>query len=239
MVEDHANPVFDWFANQHVPGSRDAFLEQAGPILASLVRPGDRVLDLCCGAGAISFFLEDLGAEVTAIDQASGLIAMARAEAAKRGSRVAFVEDDVLTGALGDGRYALAVCLGNAVLDFPPAAFPRFGDRVRRALQADGRLALEYHDGVVRLLDMREPAEVTEQGATGPVRRVFRTYDPERGGYEQEYRNLVTGEVFDYTGYVYTGPVIRALLGATFDFERSTRLSERSFLDVFAVREAP
>lgn len=49
----------------------------------------------------------------------------------------------------------------------------------------------------------------------------------------------MTGEVLDYTGYLYTGPVIRALLAATFDFERSARLSERSFLDVFAVREAP
>jgi len=233
MTSDECIPVFDWFSNQFTVEARAGFLEQFGSVLTSLFQPGDRVLDLCCGAGAIAHFLEDQGAHVTGIDFAPTLISMARTEAARRGSQTTFIQGNVLTIALGSEEYDLAVCLGNAVLDFPHQSFRRFRDSVHRALKPGGRFAVGYRDGVLRVLAMREPANVIEEGAEGPIERRFKEYDPVRGAFVSEYRHLVTGQVYEATGYVYTGPVLRLLLEAEFDFDRSIRLGEGSFLDLY------
>jgi ubiquinone/menaquinone biosynthesis C-methylase UbiE len=233
MTQEHSIPVFDWFSNQQTLEARSDFVEQAGPVLASLFQPGDRVLDLCCGAGAVAFFLEEQGANVTGIDLAPGLIAMARDEAAKRCSRITFIRGNVLTDPLGSEKYDLAVCLGNALLDFPHQDSFRFRDKVYRALKPEARFVVGYRDGVLRVMTMSVPKEVIEEGAEGQILRRFKEYDPARGAYVSEYRHLVTGEVYEATGYVYTGPLIRLLLEAGFDFDRSLRLSEGNFLDVF------
>jgi len=233
MTQDESIPVFDWFSNQHTIEARAEFVEEIGSVLTALFQPGDRVLDLCCGAGAIAFFFEDQGADVTAIDFAPSLIAMAREEATKRRSRITFIQGNVLTSPLGNEEYDLAVCLGNAISDFPHQDFSRFRDRVYQALKPEGRFAVEYHDGVLRVMTMSEPKVVIEEGAEGQIERHYKEYDPTRGACMAEYRHLVTGQVYEATGYVYTGPMMRVLLGVGFDFDRSSRLREGSFLDLF------
>ena len=233
MTQDKSIPVFDWFSNQHTIEARAEFVEQIGSVLTSLFQPGDRVLDLCCGAGAIAFFFKDQGANVTGIDLAPGLIAMAREEATKRRSRITFIQGNVLTGSLGNEEYDLAVCLGNAISDFPHQDFSRFRDRVYQALKPEGRFAVEYTDGVLRVMTMSEPKKVIEEGAEGQIERRFKEYDPARGAFMADYRHLGTGQVYEATCYLYTGPMMRVLLEVGFDFDRSIRLSKSSFLDVF------
>ena len=236
MTRDAVPKIFGWFLNQQALAERADFVERVGPELTPLFAPGDRVLDLGCGAGAVAFFLEEKGAEVTGIDLTPGYVAMARDEAARRGSRATFALGDVIAGPLGDGDYDLALCLGNVVLDFPPADFHRFRDGVHRALKAGGRLVIGHQDGLLRMKSMSEPAEVVEESAAGPIRRRFVEYDPERGVYVCEYTNLTTGETVEGAGYIYTGPLIRALLAPAFDRERSVRLDALRFLDVFIRR---
>ena len=50
-----------------------------------------------------------------------------------------------------------------------------------------------------------------------------------------EYRHLSSNETYDYMGYIYTGPLIRIVLEARFEFERSIQL-EKSFMDVYVKR---
>ena len=236
MTQDQVVPVFEWFANQFTVAERADFLEAYGPVLASLFRPGEQVLDLGCGAGAIAFYLAEQGARVTGIDLAPALIAMAREEAARRGAPTTFRVGNVLADPLGDEEYECVICLGNVILDFPHEDFPRFRDRVHQALKPGGHLALGYRDGVMRVLDMREPEEVIEDGAEGQIQRRFKAYDPARGAFVMEYRHLVTGQVHEPTGYVYTGPLIRLLLEGRFDLVRSIRTGESRFLDVYVRR---
>ena len=231
--QDQSIPVFDWFSNQQTLEERTEFVEQIGSVVSDLFQPGDSVLDLCCGAGAVAFFLEDQGANVTGIDLAPSLIAMAREEVTKRRSRITFIQGNVLTGPLGNEEYDLAVCLGNSILDFPHQDFSRFRDRVYQALKPGGRFAVEYRDGVLRVMTMSKPKVVIEEAAEGQIERRFKRYDPARGAYLSEYRHMVTGQVYDYTGYVYTGPMMRVLLEVGFALARSIRLSESRFLDVF------
>lgn len=213
---------FDWFANQFTYESRKEFIEQISPHLRSFLKPGSNVLDLCCGAGPITFFLEERGVQqVTGIDLAPSLITMAPQEAIKRGSQVNFIQADVLTHPLGNDVYDLIVCFGNAILDFPHQSFPKFRNRVFHALKSGGRFVIEYFDGLLRVAHMNEPKEVIEQGLDSQILRRFIKYIPAMSAYKMEYRHLSSNEVCIYTGYIYTKPLIQILLEANFELERS------------------
>jgi SAM-dependent methyltransferase len=236
MTQDEPIIAFDWFSHQFTLEQRAEFVARVGPYLTPLFQPGDRALDLGCGAGPIAFFLEEQGARVTGIDLSPSLIAMAREEAAKRGSQAEFIRANALTHDLGEEIYRLVVCFGNVILDFPHESFPRFRDRIHQALRPGGHLVLEYRDGLLRVASMSEPQEVIEEGTTGQILRRFKEYDPALGAYLAEYRHLATGEVFEGTGYVYTGPLIRLVLEPRFERTQSIRLGEMSFMDIYRRR---
>lgn len=75
------------------------------PLLAACVdaRPGQRVLDVGCGSGAVALCLAHRlpGVAVTGIDRDPGLVALAAASAADNGLGVSFVEGDVTDAAGG------------------------------------------------------------------------------------------------------------------------------------------
>lgn len=233
MTEDQPIELFDWFANQFTVDNRGGFIVEISPHLNAFLKPGDNVLDLCCGAGPITLFLEEQGARVTGIDLAPGLIGMARQEAQKRNSRAKFIQASVFSHPLGNGEYDLAVCFGNAILDFPHENFLQFRDRVYQALKPGGRLVIEYVDGLLRVSQMSEPKEVVESGVGGQIMRRFQGYDPVTSAYTMVYRHLSGNETVEYVGYVYTGPMIRLVMEAKFQLERSIRLCEERFMDVY------
>jgi SAM-dependent methyltransferase len=237
MTQDESIAPFDWFANQFTSKRREEFIEKIYPHMKAYLKPGDRVVDLCCGAGPITIFLEEQGAQVTGIDLAPGLIALARQDALERGAKADFVQANVLTYPLGEGVYDLVVCFGNAILDFPHQSSPQFRDRVFDALKPGGRFILEYQDGLERVAAMSEQKEVVEQGVDSQIVRRFKEYDPVIGAYKMEYRRLSTNETYEATGYVYTGPLIRLLMEVRFEFVQSIRL-DHSFMDVYIKRRA-
>jgi SAM-dependent methyltransferase len=180
-------------------------------------------------------FLEEQGAQITGIDLAPDLIAMARQEAVNRGAKARFVQANVLNYPLGEGIYDLAVSFGNAITDFPHRSFPRFRDRVFDAVKPGGHFILEHIDGLERVAFLSELKEVVEQGADSQIVRRFQEYDPANSTYKMEYQRLSTNETYECTEYVYTGPLIRLLLEVRFEFVRSIRL-DHSFMDVYIKR---
>jgi 2-polyprenyl-3-methyl-5-hydroxy-6-metoxy-1,4-benzoquinol methylase len=84
MIKDQPIAPFDWFGNQFTTKHREEFIEKIYPHIKEYLKPGDRVVDLGCGAGPIAIFLEEQGAQVTGIDLVPGLIALAHQEAVKR-----------------------------------------------------------------------------------------------------------------------------------------------------------
>ena len=232
MTQDHPIPPFDWFANQFTDSRREEFIEKIYPFLKTYLKQGDRVLDLGCGAGSITLFLEEQGALVTGIDLSPGLISLARKEAIKQGAKANFIQANVLTHPLGERIYDLAVCFGNPLTDFPHHRFPKFRDRVFNALKPGGHFILEYIDGLERVAWMSEPEKVIEQGIHSQIARWFKGYDPATSSYKMEFRNLTTNEVCQVTEFVYVGPLIRLLLEIRFDFIQSIHL-DHSFLDIY------
>jgi len=235
MTQDQPIAPFDWFANLFTSKRREEFIEKIYPYMKSYLKPGDRVLDLCCGAGSITIFLEEQGAQISGIDLAPYLITLARQEAVNWGAKANFVQASVLTYPLGEGIYDLAVCFGNAITDFPHQSFPQFRDRVFDALKPGGHFVLEYIDGLARVAFMSEPKEVVEQGVDSQIIRRFIEYDPATGAYKMVYRRLSTNETYEATEYVYIGPLIRLLMEVRFEFVESVRL-DHSFMDVYIKR---
>ncbi|MBN2082643.1 class I SAM-dependent methyltransferase [bacterium] len=227
-------PVFGWAIEEFTVANRTESLKPLMAQLLPLVKPGLRVLDLCCGAGAAAFMLEDAGCRVIAVDQSSALLEMGRAEARARGSAVEFIQADVLEYEGETAAFDLVICLGNALLDFPPPRFPRFRELAYAALKPGGRLVLEIYDGIRRLQYDSEPPELVAHEAPERISRRFVGYDPAEGGYRAEAVNHTRGESHIYHGYIYTAPLIRLALEARFESEQSIQLKEGWFLELFS-----
>jgi len=218
MEQDQPIIPFDWFANQFTTERREDFIDNIYPHIRTFLKPGDQVVDLCCGAGSITIFLEEQGAQIVGIDLAPYLITLAREEAVSRGAKANFVQASVLDYPLGEEIYDLVVCFGNAITDFPHRSFPLFRDRVFAALKSGGYFILEYVDGLKRVAFMSEPKEVVEQGVDSQIVRRFIEYDPVDSAYKMEFHNLSTNETYEGTEYVYVGPLIRLLMELRFGF---------------------
>ena len=234
----HRSPItiFDWFASELSLDGRAAFVRRIAPHLIDLVQPGDRVLDLCCGTGPVALLLDEVGALVTGIDLAPGLLDAARREADKRGANAEFIQADVFTADPGAGQYDLALCLGNALQDFPHDHLPHFTRNVARALRPGGRFVIHYLDGVMRLLSRMKNPDETVHAPPCRIRKRFVNYDPVRAAYDAEYHNLTLDESCVYTGYIHTGPAIRTVFERHFALERPMRLDDHEFLDRYVRR---
>jgi SAM-dependent methyltransferase len=108
------------------------------PLAAALVEavhPGDRVLDVGCGAGATTRAIAAAGAQATGVDISVALIDAARAH----GTTAEYVVADAATHPFTAASFDLIVSrFGVMFFDDPPAAFAN----LHRATRADGRLRL-------------------------------------------------------------------------------------------------
>ncbi len=236
MGQNQSITLYRWILGQFTSDGPRALeaVRVMGPELAPLIGPGDLVLDLCCGAGPWSFFFEEQGATVVALDHAPFMIERARRDAEHRGSRVEFVHADVLAHEFGEDRFDLAVLMGNTVADLAPRGFSSLVQKTYGALEADGLFAVQYIDGVVYFDRERFPAVAVEQEEPDRITRRFKEYRPEDAAWVTTYTNEATGETYDYTSYIYPSGLLRTLVEAHFELARSIRVGEASFLDVFA-----
>jgi demethylmenaquinone methyltransferase/2-methoxy-6-polyprenyl-1,4-benzoquinol methylase len=103
--------------------------------VAQLVRPGDRVLDACCGTGDLALEARRQGGAVTGLDFSEQMLARAR----RKAPELTWVRGDVLALPFADGSFdAAAVGFGLRNVDDLDAGLKE----LRRVLPVGGRLGI-------------------------------------------------------------------------------------------------
>jgi demethylmenaquinone methyltransferase/2-methoxy-6-polyprenyl-1,4-benzoquinol methylase len=101
----------------------------------AVVRPGDRVLDACCGTGDLALACARAGGRVTGLDFSERMLERAR----RKGPELEWVQGDLLALPFEDGAFD-AVTVGFGVRNVEDVA--RAFRELRRVLEPGGRLAV-------------------------------------------------------------------------------------------------
>ena len=122
-------------------GSTESFAGVAHPFSLGSLEPGERVLDLGCGAGTDSLVAAQMvgpGGTVTGIDMTAEMLAKARASAAELGvTNVEFVEGEAES--LPFPERSFDVVISNGVIDLVPDKDAVFAE-LHRVLVPGGRI---------------------------------------------------------------------------------------------------
>jgi demethylmenaquinone methyltransferase / 2-methoxy-6-polyprenyl-1,4-benzoquinol methylase len=101
----------------------------------AVVRPGDRVLDACCGTGDLAIAARKAGGEVTGLDFSTAMLERAR----RKSPAIEWLEGDLLALPFEDGSFEAAT-VGFGVRNV--ADLERALAELRRVLAAGGRVAI-------------------------------------------------------------------------------------------------
>ena len=129
---DRIAPVYDAMNRLMTAGLDQRWRRLA---VAGAVRPGDRVLDVCCGTGDLALAAAESGGRVTGLDFSAPMLERAR----RKSSAIAWVEGDALALPFADGSFD-AVTIGFGLRNLPNVE--RGLAELRRVLRPDGRLAI-------------------------------------------------------------------------------------------------
>jgi demethylmenaquinone methyltransferase/2-methoxy-6-polyprenyl-1,4-benzoquinol methylase len=102
---------------------------------AAAVRPGDRVLDACCGTGDLALACERAGGTVVGLDFSARMLDRAR----RKSQTIEWVEGDLLALPFADDAFEAAT-VGFGVRNIPE--LERALTELARVLVRDGRLAI-------------------------------------------------------------------------------------------------
>ncbi len=120
---------------------RLAEVEEYFPILKKFL--GKKILDLGCGAGLFTFWLEEKGYEVTGIDKSKLMIKHANLLKEKLGFKSKFILGDAENVRL-DEKFDTLVSFGNVLWAIPPVKFVRILKNLNNYLQAFCRAIIHY-----------------------------------------------------------------------------------------------
>ena len=132
MMFDRIAPVYDAMNRVMTAG-----LDQRWRALtaAKVVRPGDRVLDACCGTGDLALAAHEAGGRVTGLDFSAPMLERAR----RKSDAIEWVRGDLLELPFEDGSFDAAT-VGFGVRNV--ADLGRALAELRRVLRQGGRLAI-------------------------------------------------------------------------------------------------
>jgi demethylmenaquinone methyltransferase / 2-methoxy-6-polyprenyl-1,4-benzoquinol methylase len=129
---DRIAPLYDLMNRLMTAGLDQGWRRAAA---RAVVRPGDRVLDLCCGTGDLALAGQEEGGDVTAVDFSAPMLERARSKS----SEIVWLEADALHLPLADASFD-AVTIGFGLRNV--ASAEQGLAEMRRVLTPGGRLAV-------------------------------------------------------------------------------------------------
>lgn len=172
---------------ERLPAHYEGLLDHLA--LAAAVRPGERVLDVATGTGALALRLARSGAEVTGIDLAPTLIDTARRLAAEAGVEVRYEVGDAEDLPYDDGSFDVVTSSIGSMFAPDHRSVAR---ELARVCRLGGRLALGHWSaerGVVDMFKVMAPFQPSPvPGAGSPFQWGNRSYVEELLGGAFELR---------------------------------------------------
>jgi ubiquinone/menaquinone biosynthesis C-methylase UbiE len=231
------NTVYEWILHStFTVAARTESLQSAIPYLSGSVHPGDEVLDLCCGTGFVSFWLEEQGAKVTGMDFAHYMISLARQGATERNSDVNFIEADIFSQDFGKECFHLISCF-DSISDFPVSDFAKLSRKIARALKPGGRFVVKYMDTSYKYLQGVAVREGSYQETPERITYRIKEYIPDIGAIINTIKNETRREAYDRKGYIYTPPAVKLAVNNLLKLEKHISLDVNQFLDIFVKPE--
>ena len=129
---DRIAPVYD-VMNKVMSGGLDGRWRRAAA--EAVVRPGDAVLDVCCGSGDLAVAASEAGGVVTGVDFSRPMLDRAR----RKAPGLEWIEGDATALPFGDSAFD-AVTIGFGLRNFDDPA--RGLAELRRVLRDEGRIAV-------------------------------------------------------------------------------------------------
>ena len=129
---DRISPVYDPMNRLMTAGLDRRWRRETA---AAGVRPGDRVLDVCCGTGDLALAAAQAGGRVTGLDFSEPMLERARAKSPE----LEWVSGDALALSFADGSFD-AVTIGFGLRNLSEAAEGL--EEMRRVLRSGGRLGI-------------------------------------------------------------------------------------------------
>ena len=129
---DRIAPVYDAMNRLMTAGLDQRWRRET---VAAVVRPGDRVLDVCCGTGDLALAAAEAGGKVTGVDFSEPMLERARAKA----PAIDWVSGDALALPVGDGAFD-AVTIGFGLRNL--ASAEQGLEEMRRVLGPGGRVGI-------------------------------------------------------------------------------------------------
>lgn len=132
-------PAPDWSVG-HYESIAPQLLPAARVVVdAAQLRTGERVLDIGCGTGNAALLAAEHGADVVGVDPAVRLLDVARARAAKEGTRATFERGDAAALPVADGSVDVVLSVFGVVFAPDPAAAAA---EIARVVAPSGRVVL-------------------------------------------------------------------------------------------------
>ena len=209
-IWDHNAPFWDEYFKE----GNDFHRLLVSPTVEKLLglQPGEQILDVACGNGALARRLADLGAQVTACDGSPVFIERARARSSDYAGRVDYAVVDATDEAqllgLGVGRFAAATCT-MALMDM--AQIDPLFRALAKLVRPGGRFVFATMHPCFNSNSPRKALEETDQDGELVVARYLKIAQ-----YITPYQSLGLGIIGQPEAQIYFHRPLSLLLNAAF-----------------------
>jgi ubiquinone/menaquinone biosynthesis C-methylase UbiE len=173
-------------------------------LLKHLPEKGSEVLDLCCGAGAYLFPLEQKGYKMTGLDIQRSMIAKARKAAKKTGSRAKLVVGDAMAPRFKDGSFDAVVFMGAPFAHFSLDQYEKIASQSFRMLRPKGKMIAEVNDHVGLFLSGTYQRVLYEPYGGNDAISIHTRYDAEEGTFGRLFLDLEKDKKFKGSFRIWT-----------------------------------
>lgn len=187
-------------------------LNSLKPLLQNLISPNIKVLDLGCNAGKYSFFIKDLGGQVTGIDFSEVALNIAREIGKDIKSNCVFIEGNILDMHFKENSFDLAIFPLN-IVEFQYDDIEVLCKELKSILSPNGLFCVTMEDAIKRIQVGRDSKD---------------NYDLSTG-IHKSFHDIPDKGMYEYQTYFWTLAFAKHIIGKYFTLSDEVEYEENRY----------